>query len=466
MLALNHLHNYIRAWDWRLFVFILLFLGLPNVYQLYRVYLIGNQLPETGGLAIVSQWQFVGLVVEVFQEATVLAIFFFLGSQMRSNTSVQLDRAKSVLAFIFIGSVAFAVGVFLFRDAFMILVGTPEDIQGQTRSFLGISIFSIPFTLLAAAIVVVLESLSLRKLVLVLAIVNVALRFGLDSLFFGGYGFSLEAGVVGVGWSTLLASVGLFLVGLLLFVRVKGIGLREFRTLPSFTDISEYLRVGLGSGGDSLVRNVAYFFMIIRIVNTIGSAEIGGYYLAIQILWGFMLVPVLAFADSAKALIANASHDMPRVKTLWHASMGITAGMMLVWVALVPAFPAFASALSDDPETIEWAITAFGILFVPYVLFSFNTVMDSIFYGVGKTQYMAYQAVLTNGTVYLAAFLLYLSGAWNPTFQGIMVLFSLGILVDSFLTMFFVVKVLYLDPQKYPLHEPAHPSETSTSVSS
>ena len=80
----------LRQWDWRLFLVILLFLGLPNVYQIYRVRLIGNELPDPGSLAIVSQWQFVSLVVEVFQEATVLAIFFFLGfadSQRHCHTA-------------------------------------------------------------------------------------------------------------------------------------------------------------------------------------------------------------------------------------------------------------------------------------------------------------------------------------------------------------------------------------------
>ena len=448
MTARNYAFYYLKAWDWRLFVFILLFLGLPNVYQLYRVYLIGNELPDPGSLAIVSQWQFVGLVIEVFQEATVLAIFFFLGSQIRSGTSVQLDRAKSVLTFIFVASLVFSVGVFLFRDAFISLIGTSADIEEQTRAFLGISIFSVPFTLLTAAVIVLFESLGLRSLVLVMAIVNVALRFSLDSLFFGGYGFSLEADVVGVGWSTLLASVALFVVGLLLLLRAKDIRLGELCKAPSFADMREYLRVGLGSGTDSLVRNVAYFFMIVRIVNTIGSAEIGGYYVAIQILWSFMLVPVLAFADSAKALVANAAGDLPRIRTLWHASMVITAGMMLIWIAVVPTFPAFTGVLTDDPETIQWAVTAFGILLVPYILFSFNTVIDSVFYGIGQTKYLAYQAILTNGSVYLAAFLLYASGAWSPTFEGVMVLFSLGILVDSFLTMFFLIKVLYIDPSK------------------
>ena len=172
MATLKFASHYLQTWDWRLFLFILLFLGLPNVYQLYRVYLIGNEIPDAGSLAIVSQWQFVGLVVEVFQEATVLAIFFFLGSQIRSGAAVQLDRAKSVLTFIFLASLVFSVGVFFFRDAFITLIGTSTEIQGQTRSFLGISIFSIPFTILAAAIVVLFESLGMRALVFVMAVAN------------------------------------------------------------------------------------------------------------------------------------------------------------------------------------------------------------------------------------------------------------------------------------------------------
>ena len=442
----NLFRHYLRTWDWRLFLFILLFLGLPNVYQLYRVRLIGNEIPDVGSLAIVSQWQFVGLVVEVFQEATVLAIFFFLGSQIRSGFGVQLDRAKSVFTFIVVASLAFSVGVFIFRDNFISLIGTPDEILGQTRIFLGISIFSIPFALLAAAIVVLFESLGLRGLVFVMAIANIALRFVLDSLFFGGYWFSMQPNVTGVGWATLLASLGLFLVGCVLLVRTKNFSLGALRSPPSFTHMRQYLRVGLGSGADSLIRNVFYFFMIVRILNTIGSTEIGGYYLAMQIIWGFMLVPVLALADSTKALVANAFDDIERVRTLLGAAMLITAGMMVAWLIIVPMFGGIAGFLSNDPETIKWAVIAFGILFVPYVLLSFNLVMDSVFYGLGLTRFLAYQSIITNGTVYLVAFLLYVTGVWTPTFEGVMMLFALGIVTDTILTVFFLVKAIYLDP--------------------
>ena len=447
---LHSIRRHAALWDWRLFAFIFLFLGLPSVYQLYRVRLIGNELPDPSGLAVVSQWQFVGLVIEVFQEATVLAIFFFLGSQIRSGTAAQFDRAKSAFTFIFGASLLFSAGVFLFRDAFITLIGTSPEIQQETRDFLAVSILSVPFTLLAAAIVVLFESLSLRGLVFVMAVANILIRFALDSLLFGGYAFSLDAGVVGVGWATFLASAALFAFGFLLLLRVKGIPLRELRARPSFAGMREYLRVGFGSGADSLIRNTAYFVMIIRVVNAIGATEIGGYYLAVQILWSFMLVPVLALGDSAKALIANASADLPRVRALWRSSMIITAGIVVVWIAFAPAFPWAAAALNDDSATVEWAVTAFGILFVPYVLLAFNTITDSVFYGIGRTKYLAYQSAITNGTVYLVGFLLYAAGLWEPTFQGVMLLFALGILADTLLTLLFLIKALYLDPDAEP----------------
>ncbi len=438
------LRSYLTEWNWRLYFFILLFLGLPNIYQIYRTGIIGTELPDPGSLAIVSQWQFVGLVIEVFQEATVLAIFFFLGSQIRSGAAVQIDRAKTVLFVIFVASLAYSAGVFMFTDAFVEIIGTPEGIREQTQQYLGISVFSLPFTVLAVAIVVLFESLGMRRLVLIMAFVNVALLFGLDMLFFGSGELSLQADVIGVAWSTLLASLALFLFGLVLLFRTKRVQLRSLVVLPSFSGLRTYLRVGMWSGTDSAIRNAAYFVMIIGIVNSIGADEIGGYYVFIQIMWSFMLVPVLAFAESAKALVANASGDLRRVRRLWLASMLITALMVAaVWLPVLSFFGDIAGSLTGDADTLRLAVVAFGILLLPYVLFSFNTVTDSVFYGIGKTRYMAFQSIITNGTVYLVAFALYAAGTWVPTFEGVMWLFFYGIAVDSGLTMLFLWRALY-----------------------
>ncbi len=92
---------------------------------------------------------------------------------------------------------------------------------------------------------------------------------------------------------------------------------------------------------------------------------------------------------------------------------------------------------------VAYSEKAMVILIVPYVLLALNMVTDSIFYGVGKTQYQAYQAIITNGSVYVIAFILYLTGIWVPSFTSILILFSIGILVDSILTVYYAYRVLY-----------------------
>lgn len=447
---IRQVRAHLLLWDWRLFTFILLFLALPGVYQLYRVHLVGNAIPDPGALAIVAQWQFINLVIEVFQEATVLAIYFFVGSRLASSALVQLDRLKSVLAFIFVVSAVFAGVVFAFRGSFVEIVATPDAIQAETSDFLGITVLGTPFVLLYAASIVILQALNKRSLILGMAFLNVFVRFAFDSLFFGGYAFSLNAGVIGVAWSSILASVLLFAVAMCALLFTMGVSASALLARPTFRDIRTYVGVGSGSGLDSLVRNVAYFVMIIRIVNTIGTEEIGGYYLSIQIFWSFMLVPVLAFADSAKALFANNSGQIARVRQLWRTSMIVVGVLMVIWVIFVPFWEMVAKALNPDEATVAYATTAFAVLFIPYVLFSFNTVTDSLFYGLGKTRYMAYQSIITNGTVYVIAFLLYVTGLWEPDFLSVLMLFGLGILVDSILTTLFAVKALYFDPARQP----------------
>ena len=217
---------------------------------------------------------------------------------------------------------------------------------------------------------------------------------------------------------------------------------RNFISFFSFKDIKVYLRVGGWSGLDSLVRNVAYFFMVVRLLNLLGENTIGGYYLAMHIIWSFMLVPILALSESAKVLIANNSGDILKVRTLWYSSLWIGSIIIILWLIFLPFWGTVAGFLNSNGEVVDYSIKAMGLLIIPYILFALNMVTDSIFYGVGKTQYQAYQAIITNGTVYVIAFILYLTEVWTPTFTSIMILFGIGIVVDSILTVYYELRVL------------------------
>jgi len=116
---------------------------------------------------------------------------------------------------------------------------------------------------------------------------------------------------------------------------------------------------------------------------------------------------------------------------------------------MLPLWRSFAGLLNPNVEIVNLSFQAMLLLIVPYMLFALNTITDSIFYGTGKTKYQAYQTIITNGVVYGGAFLTYLTGLWLPTFGSIMILFGVGIIVDSLMTVFYAFRVLF--PHKHAL---------------
>jgi len=432
----------LRRWDWGLLLLIFLYMALPQFYRSYSVYLIGNAIPDTNALATVAQWQFIELLLEIVQETFILAIFFFVGKGLQ-NKDGPGSQMRTTFSSILIFSVVIAGILFVMSGNFVNIIGTPEAIRETTSTFLKIKSAGVPLLLLSLASVVVIETINRKRMIFTLAILQVTYRFILDSLFYGGYSFSLGFGVLGVGWADLAANFLLFISALFMIRKMLFEKARGIKSFFTFKGLKTYLRVGGWSGLDSLVRNFAYFFMVIRLLNLLGEDSIGGYYLAMHIFWNVLLVPVLALAESSRVLIANNSGDLSKVRGLWFSSLGIGGLIILLWLMVLPLWGTFAGILNSNTEIVNLSQKAMGLLIAPYILLALNTVTDSIFYGVGKTKYQAYQAIITNGLVYVTAFIAYLTNVWTPTFTSIMILFGIGIVVDSIMTVYYALRVLY-----------------------
>jgi len=440
--SINQGLELLRQWDSRLFLLIFLYMALPQFYRSYSVYLIGNAIPDTNALATVAQWQFIELLLEVVQETFVLAIFFFIGKGIQSKEGPGYSM-RTCLTTIFLFSTVIAAALISLSSHFVAIIGTPEEIQATTATFLKIKTASIPILLMSTASVMIIETANRKKLILTLAVLQVVYRFIFDSAFYGGYSFSFNLGVLGVAWSDLAASLILFITVLIMLRHPLVSKLRRWWSVFSFRDWKTYMGVGAWSGLDSLVRNFAYFFMIIRLLNLLGADTIGGYYLAMHIIWSFLLVPILALAETTKVLIANHSLNIQKVRSLWYSALIVGCIVLLIWLMLLPFWRGFASLLNTNGEVVRFSVEAMAILIVPYMLLALNLVTDAIFYGIGKTKYMAYQAIITNGTVYVIAFVSYMAKLWTPIYSSILILFSIGILVDSILTVFYAFRVLF-----------------------
>lgn len=69
-----------------------------------------------------------------------------------------------------------------------------------------------------------------------------------------------------------------------------------------------------------------------------------------------------------------------------------------------------------------------------YVVFAFNNVIDSYFYGIGRTDLMLYQSLIVNTLFYGAAFISYQLGWFVPSLNKIAIMFGLGITLDAAIT--------------------------------
>ena len=436
-------HKFTPAtWDWALFASIAFYIIVPSIYNSYSVFLIGNTPPNENNLEIVAQWQFVQVLFEIVQEALVFPIFYFVGSQISSHKEIILERIKTSLVLLLLILLPIMLSIFLGIDYFIDSIGTNESMVSETNTYLSIKIWALLFSILNIGLIIIIESLKFKKTLFFLVFVKLILFIFFDSLFFGGYSFSLEMGVVGVSISNLLVEFFIFLFLFVGLLRSFNISIIQFLKIPSFKNIRLFNRLSFGIAIESLVKNIAYFVLILKMLNNIGSKEIGGYYLAMHLFWSFFLIPTFIISDTLKVLIANDSERIDEVRNILRFGVMLTLMLNLSLLLFVPFIETVLGFFSADPILIQFGQEAIVFLILPYLLLSFNLVINSIFYGMGKTKYLALKTLWTNGLVYLTAYVLYLFGIWEPKFAEILLLFGIGILVGTFFTVYYAGVVL------------------------
>lgn len=113
---------------------------------------------------------------------------------------------------------------------------------------------------------------------------------------------------------------------------------------------------------------------------------------------------------------------------------GITTIISILWFVSIPIWKPFMTYIlgfADVDKLFELVLILVGF----YVLFAAQNVFDSTFYGLGKTNYMLFESVVTNVIYYGIAFILYTTGAWTPTLTGIALLFGIGNAFDSVVSL-------------------------------
>ncbi|MBR4657957.1 MAG: multidrug transporter [Clostridia bacterium] len=419
--------------------FALLVLGLcPSIYTTVRVFFLG-QLPGDWSFSIAGQLSWVNLLYEVLSEAIILPLFFFIGRVKDEKWAFSNRVCTGMLVSLGVYAVLSAV-VFIFAEQLLALMAADETLIEASAAYIRIESVANVFSILAQFALVALVSVNKSRFVYILTGARLVLSLVLDTFLVSSLPVSMKLGVNGVGYTNVIVNLLLLAVSLLLLHKE---GVRVFTgDKLDFGWMKDFAGIGGVSGLESLVRNAAYMLMVARMVNVVG--EQGTYWVANNFIWGWLLLPILQLGELIKKETAE-SEDNVRRNTLGY--FAITFIVCVIWCATIPLWKPFMRHIlqfSDVDKLFELVLVLLGF----YVLFAFQNVFDATFYGLGKTNYMLFESVVTNTVYYGAAFVLYLTGVWTPTLIGIALLFGIGNAFDavvSFCAYLFLLKKKKID---------------------
>ena len=407
--------------NYKLF-FALLVLGfVPTVYNTVRVFFLG-QLPEEWAYSIAGQLSWVNLLYEVLSEAIILPLFYFVGKVKHDKKEFANRICTGMLISLGVYTMLSAA-VFVFAEQLLVLMAADTAIIAASTPYIRIESIANIFIVLSQFALVALVTLNKSKYLYALTGVRLILCLGTDTLLVSNLSVSANLGVNGIAYSNIIVNTLLLVVSILLLAK-EGICIFK-KEKRNFAWAKEFIKIGGLSSIESLVRNVAYMVMIARMVNVV--SEQGTYWVANNFIWGWLLLPVLQLGELIKQEISTEQKNIQR-NSLGYVC--ITAIICLLWFISIPIWKPFMLQIlgfSDADKLFDLVILLLGF----YVLFAFQNVFDSTFYGLGKTNYMLFESVITNTIYYGAAFILYLAGIWVPTLTGIALLFGIGNAFDS-----------------------------------
>lgn len=418
-------NNSLKTINFKLFWALLLMGLIPTIYTTVRIYFLGA-MPDSWGLSIASQLSWVNLLYEVVQEALILPLFFFIGKAFAENKDDLKNKVRTGMILTGIVYTTLSIIIIIFAVPLIRFMAQETELIAETATYIRLETVSNIFVTLTKFAIIVLVTINKQIYLYFIIALQMVLSILLDTFFVSQLKFSLNLGVKGIAYTNIIVNV-LLLVLVYFILKKEEINLFEKKKL-SFVWIKNWGKVGMFSGIESFVRNLAFMIMIIRMVNVVG--EQSTFWVANNFIWGWLLLPILQLGELVKR---DCGENPTAIKEKILGYFMITFVVVVLWFVTIPLWQPFLKnvmGLDNFKDVFFIVIISIGF----YVLFAFNNVIDSIFYGIGKTYYMLFQSLVINIVFYGTTFILYITGVYVPTLINISLMFAIGTALDSVLT--------------------------------
>jgi len=419
-----------NPFNYKLFFTIMLFSLAPSLYSTIRIHFLGY-LPNDYGVNIASQLSWVSIIYEIFSEALLLPLYFFIGNAITRTTDLS-NKFYSGIAVTALVFLSLSIILIIWVRPLLKLMAQKEVILELTVNYIRLESASIVLYSIVRFMQIVIIILNNKKSLLFMLASQVLLSFVSDLFMVSPFKYSLSLGVNGIAYGNLITNSILILIG---YTSLK----REIGPLGSMKGLSfKWMRswwsIGKLSGIESLIRNLVYIVIILRMVNMIEHQ--GTYWVANSFIWNWLLLPVLALGELIKR---ETSISISAVNTRLKTYLVATAIIILIIAGTSVFWPGFIKTILNAYD-YEAVLELVALLSGFYIVFAVNNIIDSIFYGLGRTDLMLYQSLAVNGIYYTGVFIAFKVGLFVPSVHSIAIVFGIGIILDSLITFFLFYK--------------------------
>lgn len=259
---------------------------------------------------------------------------------------------RSALVMQLLITLTFMALVLLGTDWFVEAMNTPQEIRERSVAFLQVKALAMPFEALSVLFIISLKAMKRGKLAVLIALVSVLVNVVLDTMMISDLSFSLRLGLMGSAWDYVATKVLMFIISAAAFyLTVKERPSIKFDRSTT----AAMVRIGKYTGLESAVRNAGYILGMLVVLNTLGTAEYGGYDVAMTILWMIFLIPVLGLTEATNVAIGNeyGKGDLRGIRNVQAVSLLLMTGYM----TLVAVFGLFAwgGCPRCSTETRRWS---------------------------------------------------------------------------------------------------------------
>ena len=433
MFKKKEMTHLLKTFDHKLFFTILSLSLLPTLYTTVRIYFLGN-LPNDRGFNIASQIAWVNVMYEVIQEGLILPLFYFIGKSLGNYKELE-NKVKTGLIISFLIYLFFSLALIFFVKEILIFMDQKEELIQKSSTYIRIESVAILLSILYKFISFFLIATKNIKYLFIILFIQMITTIILDTFLVSSLKISLQIGINGIAIGNIIVNSLLFVIGIIA-LRNEGINIFSQGKL-SFKWQKEWLKIGGISGCESFIRNSVFILVIFKMINVV--QEQGTFWVANSFIWVWLLLPVLALGELIKR---NVGEDSKNATQQFSCYMLVTTLIILFWLITYPFWSFFIQNIMNISNH-EKVLSVVMISIIFYIIFSYNNVVDSIFYGLGRTDLMFYQSAIINSLFYGSIFILFKMGIFTPTLNKIAIMFGIGIAFDTFITFmmyFYLIK--------------------------